>query len=156
MERSYLKIGEDNMVYDIETDVAHMTNGPLLSNPERINKAGSHNTPTTLNVGRKDDKGKLRADLLPVDALLKVAEVLTYGADHYEDRNWEKGIEFSRVYGALLRHLFAWHTHHTIDQESRLLHLAHAATDALFLLHYALDDAYNEFDDRPKPMNGGV
>ena len=38
------------------------------------------------------DSGKLRYDLIPVDALEAIVEVLTWGADNkYKDRNWEKG-----------------------------------------------------------------
>ena len=104
--------------------------------------------------GTKNDNGKIRTDLLPAGALMKVAEVLTMGAEKYEDRNWEKGIDFGRVYGALLRHLWAWQASENHDPESEKLHLAHAATNALFLLHYALDVKYNEFDDRPGMHDG--
>ena len=102
--------------------------------------------------GTKNDEEKVRTDLLPVNALMKVAEVLTMGAVKYNDRNWEEGIDFGRVYGALLRHLWAWQALEDHDPESKKLHLAHVATNALFMLHYALDAKYNEFDDRPGPM----
>ena len=116
---------------------------------DRISKAGSMlDTPGLSELGCKNDIGKVRTDLLPIKALMGVADVLTYGAGKYKDRNWEKGLNFSRVYGALLRHLFAWWDSEDYDPESGKLHLAHVATNAMFLLHYAQSENYNGFDDR--------
>ncbi len=83
--------------------------------------------------GVKLDAGKPRADLLPADALLEVAAVLDYGAKKYAARNWEKGMAWGRLSGALLRHLFAWMGGEERDPESGLRHLAHAACCALML-----------------------
>lgn len=101
-----------------------------------------------IDSGRKFDEEKLRYDLIPAEALEKVADVFTYGAAKYGDRNWEKGIKFSRVFGALLRHLFAWWVRKDIDEESGRLHLAHVAVNSLFLLQYATQKKDN-LDDRP-------
>ena len=97
--------------------------------------------------GRKNDTGKLRVDLLPVDALESVSEVLTFGAKKYADRNWEKGMSWSRVYGAGLRHLFAFWKGENSDPESGLPHLAHAMCCVMFLLSYYLRNTPGE--DRP-------
>ena len=102
-------------------------------------------------AGTKADVGKLRTDLLPVDSLWAIVEVLTDGAEKYNDRNWEKGIDFGRVYAALFRHLMKWWNSQDIDPDSGALHLAHVATNALFLLHYALNrETYIKYDNRPK------
>lgn len=53
-----------------------------------------------MDEGVKNDTGKVRMDLLPVDALTEVAEVLTQGATQYGARNWAKVIMFSRLYAA--------------------------------------------------------
>lgn len=98
--------------------------------------------------GRKDDLGKLRYDLLPASALEDVVKVLTYGATKYDDRNWEKGISWTRMFGAVMRHLWEWMKGSDIDPESELPHMAHATVDCLFLLQYAR--TRREFDDRPK------
>ena len=61
------------------------------------------------NNGRKDDQGKLRWDLLPLDVVEKIVEVYTFGAEKYAPNSWqnlEDGRE--RYYAALLRHLCAW------------------------------------------------
>ncbi len=97
--------------------------------------------------GTKHDSGKLRVDLLPVDVLKGVAEILTHGAVKYGDRNWEEGIRFSRLYGATLRHLFAFWQREDIDPESRLLHLDHALCELMFLR--AMSTRKPELDDRP-------
>jgi hypothetical protein len=99
--------------------------------------------------GRKDDQGKLRYDLLPAEALEEVVRVFTSGAARYGDRNWEKGITYGRVFGAVIRHMWAWWKGEGSDRDSGLPHLAHAAVDVLFLLHYSLHKKYLKFDNRP-------
>lgn len=85
-------------------------------------------------AGVKHDVGKLRLDLIPPEAMRAMGDVLTYGADKYGDRNWEKGISADRVYAALLRHLLAWREGEATDPESGLPHLAHALTNAGMLV----------------------
>lgn len=83
----------------------------------------------------RDNANKLRLDLLPVAALCDVAAVMTYGATKYAERNWEQGAKPSGEYIACaLRHILAYQGGEDIDPESRRPHLAHAATNLLFLL----------------------
>lgn len=98
-------------------------------------------------VGVKFDLGKLRYDLLPPDALADIVSVFTYGAKKYADRNWEKGMAFSRIYAAMQRHLNAYWAGQDLDEESALPHLAHAGFGILALLH--LHNTRPECDDRP-------
>jgi len=111
-----------------------------------------HNTPDTVhdNVGVKYDAGKLKLELIPVLPLLEVAKVFTCGSDKFDDRNWEKGISWGRVYGAALRHLFSWWAGERIDPEMGTHHLANAVANLLFLLEY--DRTHPEYDDRT-PLN---
>lgn len=95
----------------------------------------------------RHNTGKPRMGLLPPKALKAVAEVLSYGAAKYQPHNWRKGLPFTEVADSLLRHLFAWLDGEDNDQESGLSHLAHAATNALFLLE--LQWLHPEMDDRP-------
>jgi hypothetical protein len=97
--------------------------------------------------GNKHDQEKVRTDLLPVRPLMAIAGVLTHGAKRYGDRNWEKGLKWSRPYGAILRHLFAWWMGEDIDKDSGEPHLACAATEILFLLEFS--ETHKELDDRP-------
>jgi hypothetical protein len=89
-------------------------------------------------IGLKFDNDKVRLELLPFDALMEVGKVLTVGAKKYGSRNWEKGIDHSRLYGAAFRHLAASVQRQDIDDESGLDHLAHCACEVLFLLAYHL------------------
>lgn len=100
--------------------------------------------------GIKHDQQKLRYDLLTTEALDAIAEVLTYGAAKYADRNWEKGIEYGRVFGALMRHMWAWWRGEDTDPESGLSHLAHAGCNIVFLLTFARRGCYaDKYDNRP-------
>lgn len=103
-----------------------------------------------MNEGTKFDAGKARYDLLPPELLEETAQILTFGAEKYEDRNWELGIKYSRVFGALMRHLWAWWNPlvPSTDSETGRSHLAHAACCLSFLLAYE-GRGMSEFDDRP-------
>jgi hypothetical protein len=97
---------------------------------------------------RKDDREKLRYDLVPVYPLAKLVEVYTIGAKRYAPRNWEKGTAFSRYYSALLRHLMLWWAGERDDPEDGQHHLASVAWYALALMEYEI--THPEMDDRPK------
>ncbi len=98
--------------------------------------------------GVKHDTGKLRFDLLPLDALREVVKVLMFGANKYGDRNWESGIIASRLWAAAMRHLVAWWEGENYDAESGLSHLAHACCCTLFLLALKVRGVH-DVDDRP-------
>lgn len=102
-----------------------------------------------MSGGRKDDSKKIRMDLLPSPALYEVARVLTHGCAKYDDWNWAKGMDWSRVIGALERHLEKFKYKIDIDEESGLLHIAQVACNALFLLTYQIMNLGN--DDRWNP-----
>ena len=97
--------------------------------------------------GKKFDQNKLRYDLLPWDAIAELTKILMFGAHKYGERNWEKGIRFSRLFSATLRHLLAWWKREENDPETGLSHLAHATVNLLFLLTYQLEKTPN-LDDR--------
>lgn len=84
--------------------------------------------------GVKEKTGKLRMDLLPEDALVSIAQVLTWGAGVYGDRNWEKGISYQDLKGAVKRHLAKFDLGQDLDEKDKLPHLAHLAADALMML----------------------
>lgn len=102
---------------------------------------------SNVSAGAKFDNGKIGVWMLPVDPLLDIAKVLDFGASKYAAYNWTNGISYSRIYGSLLRHLFAWWKGEDIDPESGLSHLSHAGCNILFLLQFAR--SRKEFDDRP-------
>jgi hypothetical protein len=120
-----------------------------------VDKANAHTfatpdgpvAPPAPAVGMKLDAGKLPLELLPTDALEEVAKVLQFGARKYARRNWEKGISFSRVAGAVLRHTFAWLRGEDNDAETGLSHMAHAACECLFLVAFVCRGR-KDLDDR--------
>lgn len=85
--------------------------------------------------GVKYDQGKLRYSLMPLGTINKVLQVLDYGARKYEENNWMKVPHGRhRYFDATMRHIDAWWKGESLDPESGLPHLAHAATCLLFLL----------------------
>jgi len=101
-------------------------------------------------TGRKDDTGKLRYDLLSVYALEQWAAVSTFGATKYDDNNWRKGLKWGRVFGALMRHAWAFWRGEDKDSETGLSHLAHAMWCCATLLEYTR--THPELDDRIKEL----
>lgn len=100
--------------------------------------------------GTKYDDGKLPLDLWSPYALEETARVLAFGAVKYQPYNWAKGIKYSRVFSALLRHLWAFWRGQKLDEETGIHHLAHAMCCLMFLLHYEMNRRkYRNFDDRP-------
>lgn len=95
---------------------------------------------------RKDDADKVRLELVPPELLLAVGAVLTFGAKKYDDRNWEKGMSWGRVFGASMRHLWAWwggkgpttksFVFGDLDLETGMSHLWHAGCCITFLIAY--------------------
>lgn len=84
-------------------------------------------------VGLKFDGGKPRMSLLPFDALVWVARVLTFGAKKYKAHSWRtvpNGLE--RYTDAFLRHYEAIQRGEVYDVESGLPHWAHLACNVLF------------------------
>lgn len=100
-----------------------------------------------MSEGRKDDQDKVRMELLPPELLTVTAKVLTFGAKKYADRNWELGMNWSRVFGALQRHLWAWWGGEAKDAETGYSHLWHAACCLAFLIAYEARGTGT--DDRP-------
>ncbi len=95
-------------------------------------------------LGRKDDKGKMRYSLMVEGmpkGIAKIVEVLEHGAIKYDIHNWQKvenGLE--RYKEAFYRHVMNMDGGlFSKDKDSGLLHLAHIACNALFLLELMED-----------------
>lgn len=116
---------------------------------DKTARAATREQQLVSGVGLKFDHDKPRYDLLPSLPLHDVALILTYGAQKYGDRNWENGIHFSRLFAATMRHLWSWWRGEEHDSESGFSHLAHAAVNILFMLHFQ-NTKQAEWDDRPK------
>lgn len=101
------------------------------------------------NVGMKFDSDKPKMELLDPYAIEQLAMVLTFGAKKYGAWNWAKGLSYSRLIGAALRHLFAFVKGEDLDEESNLPHLAHCFCCIMMLL--AMTQRHSNLDDRNKP-----
>ena len=98
-------------------------------------------------IGWKADAGKDRIDLMPPEFVTATARVLAFGAQKYGDRNWEKGLLWSRVFAAQQRHMWAWWSGQDADEETGMSHLWHAACCMAFLVAYEARQTGQ--DDRP-------
>lgn len=106
---------------------------------ERINTPPSENAAPDVEkvpTGVKFDAEKIRMDLLSEVAVEGLAKVLTFGAKKYSADNWRNGMEWRRVIGAAMRHLFAFSRGENTDRESKLPHIDHLLCCAMFLSEY--------------------
>ncbi|MEM4721776.1 MAG: DUF5664 domain-containing protein [Candidatus Methanomethylicaceae archaeon] len=101
-----------------------------------------------MSEGYRMDVGKLRWDLLPVVAMEELVRVYGYGIQKgYPERNWEMGMAWSRMFGAMMRHAWRFWGGEDRDPESGICHMAHVVWNALGLLEYYLRGSGE--DDRP-------
>lgn len=111
-----------------------------------------------LKGGHKDDTGKAPFHLLPPEFLFALAAILEFGANKYAERNWEKGINYSRLFSALMRHMWSWWggkgpTSHnfalgTFDEETKYSHLWHAGFCIMTMTTFE-ERGRTDLDDRP-------
>lgn len=102
-----------------------------------------------MSGGLKYDEEKNRLELIHPLFIEATASILTFGAKKYAAWNWYKGITYSRCFGALLRHLFAWWRHEDVDADTGKSHLWHASCELMFLITFEAESR-KELDDRPK------
>ena len=105
-----------------------------------------HSSQSPKNEGKKFDDDKVRLELLAPEFLFAVATILTFGAKKYDAYNWALGMKWSRVFGAMMRHMWAWwgskektsknFAFGDLDTESTFSHLWHAACCLMFLVAY--------------------
>jgi hypothetical protein len=100
-----------------------------------------------MTEGQKHDADKARLELVPPEIMTALGDILTFGAKKYGDRNWEHGMAWSRVFGACMRHLWAWWAGERMDTETGRSHLWHAACCIAFLVAY--EERRTGTDDRP-------
>ena len=93
-----------------------------------------------LTDGIKHDQDKVRMHMLPWDAIYSVAEIMEHGAKKYTEDNWKTIKDPRRYESAMLRHYVDVQKGEDIDPDSGLLHWAHIACNALFRLHFAIEE----------------
>jgi hypothetical protein len=100
---------------------------------------------TSATGGQKGVKLE-RMDLIPVEPLLELARVYGKGAEKYDDNNYRRGYEWSKSYGALLRHITAFWAGEDNDPEFGTSHLMHAAWHCFTLFTFI--EEHPEYDNR--------
>jgi hypothetical protein len=125
-----------NHPYQVRCDDVFYRNIELLwFSAENVRPVLGEATSVTRPHDGKADAGKAPWQLLPWEALADVVAVLAHGASKYGANTWQTvpdGQE--RYFGALMRHVTAWKFGEERDPDSGLHHLAHVATNALFIL----------------------
>lgn len=104
---------------------------------------------TTQNDGesKRYNAGKIQTREIDPNFILALGEVLTKSRVKYEHYNWQKPTKFSTPYESLMRHLLAFQSGEDIDKETGCSHLAHCATNIMFLMYH--DRENKEYaDDR--------
>ena len=102
------------------------------------------------DLGVKFDQEKTRVELINYGFVEGIARVMTFGAQKYDAWNWSKGLSYSRCFGALLRHLFAWYRGEKNDPETGESHLYHAGCCLMFLASFE-EWGRVDLDDRAIP-----
>ena len=89
----------------------------------------------------KRDVGKLQITLVPTQIIRDIAEVRMYGNKKYGSADNWKRVEPVRYRDALMRHLLAYiDDPESVDAESGLPHLWHAACNMAFLCEMEVRD----------------
>lgn len=89
-----------------------------------------------LTTGIKFDQGKPPLSWIPRTALEQEAQVFAYGGQKYGRNNFKKGMKWTRLIDASLRHIYAFNDGEDVDNETGLSHLSHARCNLAILLYY--------------------
>ncbi len=114
---------------------------------------------------QRDNDGKLRYDLLPLEWEEELVKILTFGAQKYAPDNWKLSMntedheQFMKDrYESARRHSQARRKGQILDPASGLPHLAHVAWNALAMMSYDLAEAnaLQTFGEQIHVSPGGI
>ena len=111
-------------------------------------------TPVADGGGLRLDAGKNRLDLIPPEWDAALGDVLTQGAKKYADRNWERGMPWSKMIGCAKRHRLKFEAGERYDPETGCHHLAMSAWNLLALMVYDIRGIGE--NDLPKSVSIGT
>ena len=86
--------------------------------------------------GVKFDSGKPPLSILTRESMVAEARAFEYGMKKYSKNNYKKGMDWSRIIDASLRHIVAFNEKEDFDSESSLNHLWHAKACLAMLIYY--------------------
>ena len=103
-----------------------------------------------IKTGKKYDVGKPDWSLVPANELEDIVKVFTMGSQKYGRENWKNLPDgMFRCYSAMMRHIRSYKkwtetgdSKDLYDEESGLHHLAHAATNILFMMWWDNNNAH--------------
>ena len=101
-----------------------------MSHATTMRNSGAEESFTTGAV-RDTSDDKMRPDLFSPFAEERVGNWLMLGARRYAERNWEKGMPFSRCWASLCRHKTKWQQGQR-DED----HLAAIIFNAMAIIHF--------------------
>lgn len=92
---------------------------------------------------RNSQVGKGRYDLIPTEGLLRLAKHYESGANVHGDRNWEKGMYYTRLLNSAMRHIQQYLAGEVTED-----HLAAACWNLFGIMHF---ERFGDLslDDRP-------
>lgn len=117
--------------------------GHFMENPSLINDGGTRMSYGDGKAVREPSTGKGRFDLVTPFGWMRLAKWYELGAHKYSDRNWEKGMPFSRYIDSALRHIVKYIMGMT-DED----HLSAAVWNLLCIIHHE-ELGQTELDDMP-------
>ena len=94
---------------------------------------------------RDVQEDKPRYELIPPGPLERLAHHYTAGAKKYDDYNWQKGIPTSRILASLLRHIEAYRSGDTVEDNLS------AAAWNIFALMYFEGTEWDDFHEWTVP-----
>lgn len=92
------------------------------------------------------NEGKLHWSMIDFKSLEGMVRVLEMGTKKYSKDNWKLGMPVTEVCESLMRHLLAFMSGETTDQESGCSHMSHVMVNAMFVEYIMRERPH--FDDR--------
>lgn len=111
--------------------------GKMVDKGERINYGEG-------NAMREPTDGKGRPDLITPFGLTRLSKWYELGSKKYSDRNWERGMPFSRYTASAFRHLIAW-----MKGDMSEDHLSACVWNLMAIMHHQ-ELGETQWDDMPK------
>lgn len=89
---------------------------------------------------KKNDQGKANLALLDLSVFSGLCQVIEFGAKKYGLNNWKKGLRYSRLISAALRHIDAFNQGEDLNPEDGMLHhIDQAICNLYFLKHQIIN-----------------
>lgn len=131
-------------IYILFSDNSINLSKPKKCTDNEINDGGERISYGEGKAIREPSNGKGRYDLISPFALERIARWYELGAIKYSDRNWEKGMPYSRYVDSAMRHLIKFMM--GMDDED---HLVASCWNLMAIMHHQGLFQGDELDDLP-------